>query len=310
MNPRLAKLIKRSLGSLGHYRSKLGGDRFPGVAVLCYHGVVDPGEPGEFEETKMPFDGLHVRANELEAQCRLIRESCHPISITHWLSSRNGGAPLPERPVLFTFDDGYRNLYQLALPILERFEIPAVLFVCSEPVIGRRFFWYDKVALLHGEERVRAMKALPYADWLRECEAMELSALDETHPASPLLPKQLEALSRHPLIELGGHTRSHAVLSRAPEDRQRAEILRNREEIEELTGTKVRAFAYPGGLPEVDYDPISVRIVSEVGFELAFTTQPAFADELGSPLQIPRFVMLAGIPAEELAHRLSYSWRR
>src|SRR5207245_2670543 len=82
----------------------------------------------------LPFEPLHVRAGELEAHCRLIGETCHPISLGQWRAARAGGPALPARPVLFTFDDGYRTLFTLARPLLERYRIPAVAVVSTAPV--------------------------------------------------------------------------------------------------------------------------------------------------------------------------------
>lgn len=304
MNPRIGAAVKRGLLRAGHYARRLRGDAFPGVAVLCYHGVRADGAP----DAGLPFAPLHVRAGELSAHCRLVRETCHPISLEQWRRARAGGPPLPPRPVLFTFDDGYRSVWSLARPILERHGIPAVAFVCSDPIREGRLHWYDALARARGEAEAERARALPFADWraLADAVARPAAAGD---PDAPLSPAELRALADGP-FEIGGHTAAHAVLARASRAEQREAIARNKAEVEAWTGRPVRAFAYPVGQPGVDYTEDSVRVVAECAFDAAFTTRAGFAPPDEAPLERPRFLMLAGVSPAELAHRLAYSWRR
>jgi peptidoglycan/xylan/chitin deacetylase (PgdA/CDA1 family) len=299
----LAPAVKRGLLASGHYRRKLSRDRFPGVAVLCYHAV----RPDDAPEGSMAFEGLHVRAHELEEHCQLIRKSCDPIRLSTWLDS--GGSTLP-RPVLVTFDDGYRSVFTLAKPILEKYEIPAVVFITSRPAIERRKFWYDEMAAALGEASVEEAKASPHREWSEKLAALPAKPVADDDPHAPLRPEEIRALAHHPLFEIGGHSSTHPILSRAEEDVQRREIEDNRRELESLAGVAPRAFAYPNGRPATDYDPTSVRLVREGGYEAAFTTRPGFSPSSESRWERSRFLMLAGISDAELGHRLSYSWKK
>jgi len=304
MSPRLASLAKRVLLQAGHYRRRLRQEAFPGVAVLGYHGV----RADEAPAGVMPFGTLHVRAGELEAHCRLIRDTCHPISLDHWRAARAGGAPLPARPVLFTFDDGYRSVFTLARPILERHAVPAVVFVCSDPVEGQCLLWYDAVARSRGEPEAERIKALPFEQWQSTVTATARPANGD--PSAPLTIVELRALAGVPGIEIGGHTAGHPILARAGFEQQREQIARNKIVLEAWTGRPVRAFAYPNGRPGVDYTAESVKLVEQGGFDFAFTARHGFAPPGDSLLECPRLLMLAGISGAELAHRLAYSWRR
>lgn len=303
MMSRLASTIKHALLASGIYRKRLQRDRFPGVAVLCYHGVL----ADSADSDGIPFERLHVRASELEAHCRFVREVCHPISIRKWIASVDGDEELPERPVLFTFDDGYRNVFTRAKPILEKFEIPALIFVASGAVQNEELFWHDRVASECGTVQVEDAKSLPYSRWfpwqkaIRGADIAELKALK---------PGDVKALAQHPLFDVGGHTVSHLLLSRADGPTQRQEITQNRLELLDWTQVNVRAFAYPNGRPGTDYTEETVRLVREASYRMAFSTRPAFAISTDSPWELPRFLMLSGISAAELAHRLTFSWRR
>ena len=304
MNRALTSLVKRSLLGSGHYPRRLRGDAFPGVAVLCYHGVrADDGPPG-----RTAFEQLHVRAREFEAHCRLIRETCHPIGLRQWRAASAGGPPLPARPVLFTFDDGYRTVFTVAQSILRRYAIHAVAFVCSEPVEQQRLLWYDAVARARGEAEAERVKALPFEEW-QALSARWARPGAEDDANAPLTVAQVKALADG-LIEIGGHTAAHPILSRADRTQQREQIARNKAQLESWIGRPVTAFAYPNGRPRLDYTAESVKLVEELGFDFGFTTHGDFAAPGEPPLERSRFLMLAGVSGAELAHRLSYSWRR
>ena len=301
MKTSLAFLAKEALLISGTCHRRLRREVFSGVAVLCYHGVrADGRSPGT-----LVFADLHVRASELEAHCRFIRQTCHPISLARWRAALAGGEPLPARPVLFTFDDGYQTVFSVARPILKQYAIPAVLFVCSEPISQRRLHWYDAVARTRGEPEVERMKTLPYDDW-RAATREWSQPITDAEPNAPLTVAELRDLAGIPGIEVGSHTADHLMLSRASREQQREQILSNKATLEEWLGRPVTAFGRPG----VDYSAESVELVQESGFDFAFTTRQGFATPGERPLERSRFLMVAGLSEAELAYRLCFSWRR
>lgn len=301
--------VKRVLHAAGHYAHKLRRQSFPGVAVLCYHAVRDDRLP----PGSLPFEDLHVRAGELDAHARLLSATCHPITLAQWRSALAGGPPLPARPVLMTFDDGYRS-YQTAAEILGRHGVPSVLFACSGPVEKQAALWFDAVARAFGktgeggEAEVERLKEVPYPAWRERTAAFE-NAVPLDAPEALLSPGELRTVAARPLCEIGGHTVRHPILARASREEQRAEIADNRDRLQEWTGRPVTAFAYPNGQPGQDYTAETVELVRQAGYDFAFTTHDGFAVPGESPLERSRFVMTADISAAELAHRLCYSWQ-
>jgi len=296
---------KRGLLALGHYRRALGQTVFPGVVVLCYHGL----RADQWPDGSMPFENLHVRASTFEQHCRVVRDACDPISLDDWRAALAGGAPLPARPVLITFDDGYRSVLTIGAGVLAANRLPAVVFACTEPMERRRLLWFDAVACRDGEEAVQSWKSRGYSEWLDAC-ASRTPSIGDDDPRALMTPDDVAELSRQPGIEIGAHTARHPILSHASAGEQRAEIEQSRTALEHWTGKAVRAFAYPNGQPGVDYDAMTTGIVGELGFDFAFTMRSTFARPAEPAFERSRFLVLAEVTAAELAHRMAYAWPR
>ncbi|MDP1569800.1 MAG: polysaccharide deacetylase family protein [Vicinamibacterales bacterium] len=273
--------------------------RLPGVLVLSYHAI-KPAGPGA---PSMVFAGLHVTAAQFEAHCRVLATLCHPISLTDWRAHRETGRPLPARPVLVTFDDGYRSVLTEALPVLERHAVPAAVFACTGPIAMEERFWYDAVAARDGEAAVEGLKAADHAAWQAAVDASRMPA-HAGDPHAPLSVEEVQRLAAHPLIELGAHSVHHPILARASHDVQRAEIRESQAAVASWTGRPVTAFAYPNGREGVDFDVVTMRHLSEAGITDAFTTTPSLAAPDGDRLRIPRLVVVDGWTEDALVWRL------
>jgi peptidoglycan/xylan/chitin deacetylase (PgdA/CDA1 family) len=292
--------IKRSLFAVGYYHQRLSTAVFPGAAVLCYHDI-------RASDDSSRFSDLHVTEATFKRHCRLIADACDPISLADFREARQSGRVLPPRSVIVTFDDGYRGVLDHALPILERYGIPATVFVSTAPVLEGQHFWFDAQFRREGEASVVNARALPYRQWRALVESSEIAAV-ETESHRPLTRSELERLAESPLIEIGAHTMTHPTLALAPAEDQQREVAGSREALERVLERRVTAFAYPYGNPVADYSPETVNVVRHARFDLAFTTGASFATLECDPLQIPRFMMLDTVGDVELAHRLVHSW--
>jgi peptidoglycan/xylan/chitin deacetylase (PgdA/CDA1 family) len=298
---RVRHAVKRTLLSSGYYARRLSRLEFPGAAVLCYHSI------RRDDDTALPFSELHVSERTFEQHCQLIAEHCHPISLRDLREARRGTRPLPARAVLVTFDDGYRAVLDVALPILERYKVPATVFGCSGPIMHGTHFWFDSLYRSAGESAVLNARSAPAAAWMQVVTANQTPA-PSTDRHRPLTVEELRQLAASPLIEIGAHTLSHPTLALMSVEEQQREVEGSRSVLQQLVRSPIEAFAYPYGASTQDYSAESVSAVRGAGFDLAFTTARGFATVDCPPYEIPRFVMLDAIDAVELAHRLSYSW--
>ncbi|MGY8526086.1 poly-beta-1,6-N-acetyl-D-glucosamine N-deacetylase PgaB [Paracidovorax citrulli] len=231
------------------------------VAVLGYHDVED-GDPDQAY--------LSVRTDHLIAQLAWLRENGYQaVSVDQILSAQQGGAPLPERAVLLTFDDGYRSFYTRVLPILKAYRWPAVL----APVGA----WLD---VPEGKPVDFGGSPTPRERFLTWRQVGEIAATglveigahtDDLHygiAANPQGNTQPAAASR--LFDAAtGRYESEADF----EKRIGADVRRITGKIERATGKPVRVWVWPYGAE----GGTSLRIIGENGYRLAFTLEDGLA---------------------------------
>jgi len=229
---------------------------------------------------------------------------------------RLGSGSLPERSLCITFDDGYADNATVAAPILRQLGLTATFFVASGMLDGGRM-WNDTViealrrcALARLDLGAAGLGAFELTDMARRRGAIDaiLTAIkrlpyDErgrmvgriADAAGAALPTelmmssgQLRELSRAGM-EVGGHTVTHPILARLDDADAYDEIARGRDDLQQVTGAPVRLFAYPNGVPGVDYDARHVEMARRCGFRAAFSTAWGVASSRSDRLQLPRF---------------------
>ncbi len=290
---------------MGQYRRTLARTTLPGVAVLGYHGL----RADDLPAGSMAFENLHVRASTFDAHCRVVRECCDPITLDDWRQAAAGRTALPPRPVLITFDDGYRSVARIGAPILAAHQLSAVVFVCSDPILRRRLLWFDAVAARDGEAAVERWKACDYDSWSAAC--ADSAPVDDDDPRAPMTVDEVIALSRSGRVEIGGHTTRHPILARASRERQREEIaeqLRGHPALDRASGSRVRLPERPSGRRLRRHDGGSARgarhrrRLHDASLVRAGRRARARAVEISDAGR--------NVSGAELAHRLAHTWPR
>jgi peptidoglycan/xylan/chitin deacetylase (PgdA/CDA1 family) len=173
----------------------------PRVPILMYHAVA--AEPNDATRA------LSVTPRAFAEQMAVVADrGLTPVTTARLAAAWRGGRPLPARPVLITFDDGYEGVHRHALPVLARHGFPATLFVSTGWLRGP----YDTGGALDtmlGWDQVR-----------------ELAAAG---------------------VEIGGHSHTHPQLDQVPAGDLRHELVRCREIVADQVGTAPLSFAYPYG---------------------------------------------------------------
>ena len=221
---------------------------------------------------------------------------------------------LPPRAVCVTFDDGYRSVHDLALPVLKEFGLPATVFVTSGFLDGGTM-WNDRIItavqsmksdqldmsdfgfgllpLRSLDDRIATSARLTEdAKYLPPVERTRLVEHLEAQVGSParglmLTPDMVVNLDRSG-VEIGAHTVTHPILTSLDGNSARAEIVGSKEYLEALLGKPVPLFAYPNGKVGVDYDASHISILRENGFAAAFTTAIGAITRSQDRFQLPR----------------------
>jgi peptidoglycan/xylan/chitin deacetylase (PgdA/CDA1 family) len=200
------------------------------------------------------------------------------VSLAEVLSAFEGGAPLPRRAVLVTFDDGHRSVLDVGLPLLRERGIPAVAFVVAGLVDTDTPFWWTETIELAGRggsvagmpplappDVVRALKRAPDDRRRDAIEELRRTASGLVTPTPQLSSADLRALESAG-IAIGNHTWSHPCLGRCSDDVVREEIERAHGMLEDALGHAPASFAYPDG----DYDPRAAWALRDLGYRAAF----------------------------------------
>lgn len=249
------------------------------------------------------------------AQMDYIREYAHPVSVAEVLGAMSGGMRLPERAVFVTFDDGCRNVLEIALPILQERQIPAVVYVIAGLLDTDQPFWWDEVEALVREggrteyvsewsepvDVVRALKCVPNEQRLEAINELRSSA-HRPAPRMPQLRREELPVLEEGGIAVGNHTLTHPCLPNCDETTICHELEASQTILTKALGYAPRTFAYPNG----DQDPRVHRAVADAGFEAAFL----FDHRLSSnppvdPLRISRLRVDADTPMDRFKIILS-----
>lgn len=262
----------------------------PGAVILGYHRLADPHTAPGAEPSAMC-----VSPTCFEAQMRELRRFGRPVSLRHLGAALEAGVPV-RGMIAITFDDGYEDVLKVALPVLEREEIPATVFFVAGNT-GEPFWWDRLAALLAGADpaapfrvplgasefvwpgvggivqlRVRLHRALRVLDADERTSVIERLAdvWDASSPADGTLPRALtpaeaQRLVGSPQVEAGAHSVSHPPLTEVTPRRARDEIFGSRDALRAALGTDVALFSYPHGSVDVR----TIDLVREAGYELA-----------------------------------------
>jgi len=282
-----------------------GGSR--GLSILIYHRVLprrDQIFPGE------------VDRSDFARHLKLLKACCNVLPLLDAIRLARAGR-LPPRAACITFDDGYADNAEVALPVLQQAGLHATFFIATSFLNGGRM-WNDTVieavrrapsdeldasALGLGRHSLRSMderreaieaiigqlKYLPMEQ--RQQQVNQLAQLVGVPLANDLMMNDGQVLRLHRAgMGIGAHTMTHPILARLPQDEARAEIAGGKAQLEQLIGEPVRLFAYPNGKPDKDYQAAHVQLVRELGFEAAVSTAWG-AHDAGQTdyFQLPRF---------------------
>jgi len=276
------------------------------LSIVIYHRVLPEADH---------FLGEGSDISSFDQQLRYLTRNFNVLSLSEAIESLRK-ATLPARAVCITFDDGYADNAEIALPLLEKYGVPATFFVATGFLDGGRM-WNDTViesfrsargntidlrgiglekydvASLEQRRQVlfKVIDQLKYLEpTTRQVQVDKLAEIIAAELPDDLMmtSAQVKLLHDHGM-EIGGHTVNHPILASTDAATARTEIREGKARLETITGAPVRFFAYPNGKPGRDYLPIHVEMMSQLGFEAAVSTAWGAARHGDDLFQLPRF---------------------
>jgi peptidoglycan/xylan/chitin deacetylase (PgdA/CDA1 family) len=302
------------------------------LTVLCYHSVVSDSVPYHSTRTRVA-----VTATQFREQLLIVSRCFQPVSVEHVVRYLDGKEQLPPRPLLITFDDGFRNNLTYAVPELERQGIPAVFHVTTGHIGTNRLLWpyeieervlqctqprlpmpgnrssillpTDPVARASVAEQVQQICKMmqndacqAYLDILRtggECQVE--GSLRELHDF--LSWDEVRDLDRRG-FSIGSHTVEHPILTNLSCERLQQELRDSKTTIELQLGRACLSIAYPNGGPG-DFSAAVIHAAEKAGFRLGFTATGGRNPTSIQPLAIDRFCIVREMTIDAFHAHLS-----
>jgi peptidoglycan/xylan/chitin deacetylase (PgdA/CDA1 family) len=252
-------------------RCLAGGMRVPFIAG--YHRVVE--DFAASASASIPSSLISVRM--LEKHLDSIGRRFHFVTLDELGARMESGDIRNQHLAAITFDDGYRDFYELAFPLLKRKGIPAAVFVVADLVGTTRIQTHDKLYALLARRGTgafaatrRLIESLPEEGIQRAISKLEgESSISEAtfRPFHALTWEMLERVHKAG-ITVGSHTRSHVLIPNESGERAAQELSGSRQQLESRLGGGITHFAYPSGW----FDTASVTAVAKAGYRFAYTT--------------------------------------
>lgn len=274
------------------------------LSILIYHRVLN-----EFD----PFNSHEAYRSSFDQQMKWVKRFFNVLPLEEAVSRLKEDS-LPPRALSITFDDGYKDNYTNALPILQKHGLSATFYV-STGFLNGGIMWNDAIIeafrdtkadildlgaygidvcplgddkgdRLHGF--IEKVKFLPFEKRLEAIKEIQ-AQLKVAAPKNLMMnDNEVRALAEAGM-EIGGHTVNHPILSRLSNEEARKEIAQGKAQLESIVQKKLVSFAYPNGKPGRDYHKEHVNLVREAGFEIAVSTAWGVASSESDLLQLPRF---------------------
>lgn len=222
---------------------------------------------------------------------------------------------LPPRAAIITFDDGYRDNHDIALPLLRKHGMSAAFFVATGFLGGGAMFndrVIEAIRCAPGPELdaaepgspalplatdadrraaieilIASVKHAAFDDRCRRLDDLEAACGVRARPDLMMREVQVAALARAGMV-VGGHTRNHPILCVLDEASARGEIEGGRDDLRAITGQPPRMFAYPNGKIHDDFERVHRGMVEAAGFSFAFTTHGGASLASDDPLLLRR----------------------
>ena len=293
-------------------------------AVLMYHRVLP--------DTQMADDldiGMAVSSSNFEKQIKTLKSKYKMVSMEEF--DNNLRKKEKKFMITITFDDGYKDNLDYALPILEKFKVPATVYVTTRFLEGDTWMWWYELkeeiknkskldfnfentkynfVLENQKQKNQVFKKLRelFLDLSKEKQIKLLEIITKkkerkNYSKICLSKEELKNLSKHPLITVGAHSHNHLNLRILEKEDLIYEIKESKIVLENLLKNKIKHFSYPYGQKK-QVSEREKKIVADLDFATAVTTQ-VYPIKDCSPFLLPRMYVGNNLCERSLINHLS-----
>lgn len=307
----MKQLIKSCAATLANQFGphRLGGSRHaPRLWVLMYHRIL----PAQDLRYPLEEPGMIVEPETFAMHLRELKKHFDVMDFDEWLALRAQHQPLPKRACVITFDDGWYDNYEFALPLIQQEKVPVTLFAVVDKIATDFQFWPNLVSALLASNALTTLKKHPlFASALTDIpthaiinrelmarvihslkqfsDADIFNALDEIRWKSLLnfeLPRglmnwdELRAMQNSGLVKIGSHTANHKRLNKNLSGEElHQEIVASHQRLKEILPEAVDIFCFPNG----DYNQAALNLVENT-YSAAVTTARGIVSGTTTPI--------------------------
>jgi peptidoglycan/xylan/chitin deacetylase (PgdA/CDA1 family) len=286
----------------------------PAVVILRYHSIQD--RPEEFADA-IGCTSIHA-TSIFQRHMELIAKRFNAVSMDDVSLFLKGQKSLPPRAVAVTFDDGYKDNFRIAAPILNRFGIPGTFYLLVDAVDRSKAPWYCLLRYAFMTARTPQWRnvATGIVHELQDSDAREAAFMAATEIGA-----KSSAASREELLQsvthllepgsfpgerdlmmtwddartlvksghiVGSHTMTHPNLAQIPPAEARTELADSKLKLEKELVTPVKHFCYPHPALNPQWNETTLKFTHELGYTTAVTTTASAVRSDARPLAIPR----------------------
>ena len=293
------------------------------IAVLMYHRIID---------SNYNFWKLNVSPESFERHIKYISENYKVLKLDEDWSDI---VKADQKYIVITFDDGYVDNYRFALPILEKYHVPATFFVSTDLIDTKEMYWWDELEKIFiidkyiGEfefegilysitdsndsinvcltirNRIKNMAPIKRKESMEKLRLALRCGQPVTSELRCVNTAELARMAKSPYITIGGHTKSHLSMGNI----HSKELLCSEMEeslgiLEEKTGKKIDVFAYPFG-GEEDRCDTADQIMSACGIKKSMLVKNGNINVSDKMYNLPRHMVFDG---EDIEKKLGKIW--
>lgn len=246
------------------------------LTILLYHGVTDKKDNGIIN-----YSNKHMHVSKFEWQMKYIKKNCNILSIDEVVNFNINNKKWPKKSVLVTFDDGFKNNYTTACPVLDNLKIPAIFYICAGMIGSNKMFWVDeiescinfsknksfflnleknlKIILKNKKDKIFYLnkikqfckkttslkKNLIIKDLIKKTKVNPSNTQSENYKVMNW--NEVKKIDKNPLFTIGGHTLFHDIMSSQSLSAVNYDIKETIKILKNKLNHNIEHFSYPEG---------------------------------------------------------------